>query len=185
MTFPDYIEKMRIESEKSDNPNLSQQEREDLSLVKLNYQRFSRILRTYKVDESLHEKVKKISAPQIWMIISEVSCGDSAQNIPYIARIAEINPLINLRIIPRDSNLDIMDLYLTNGKSRSIPKLVAFDEKGNELFQWGARPPEAQELVNRLSSQGMPNEKFLEQLHLWYARDRGKNLEREFKEILC
>lgn len=184
MTFSDYVVKMKIETEKSDDLNLSQQEREDLSLVKLNYQRFSRILRTYKVDVSLQEKVKNISSPQIWMIISEVSCGDSAQNIPYIARIAEINPLINLRIILRDLNLDIMDLYLTNGNSRSIPKLVAFDEKGNELFQWGARPREAQELVNQLRSEGMPKEKFLEQLHLWYGRDRGKSLEREFKEII-
>jgi hypothetical protein len=183
MTFSDYAEKMKIEAEKLDDPNLSQLEREYLSLVKLNYQRFSRILRTYKVDDSLVEKIKNISSPQIWMIISEVSCGDSAQNVPYIARIAEINPLIHLKIILRDSNLDIMDLYLTDGKSRSIPKLVAFDENGNELFQWGARPREAQELVNRLRSEGMSKEKFLEQLHLWYGRDRGKSLEQEFKEI--
>ena len=184
MTFSDYLEKMKTETEISDLSNLSDQEREDLTLVKLNYQRFSRILRTYKVDEMLHDKIKNISSPQIWMIISEVSCGDSAQNIPYIARIAEINPLIHLRIILRDSNLDIMDLYLTDGKSRSIPKLVAFDEQGNELFQWGARPREAQVLVNRLRNEGMPKEIFLEQLHLWYGRDRGKSLESELKEII-
>lgn len=184
MTFSDYVEKMRIEAEKLDDPNLSLQEREDLSLVKLNYQRISRILRTYRVGNSLQENIKKISSPQIWMIISEVSCGDSAQNIPYIAKIAEINPLIHLRIILRDSNLDIMDLYLTESKSRSIPKLVAFDENGHELFQWGSRPREAQELVDRLKSQGIPKEKFLEQLHLWYGRNRGKGLEFEFTEIL-
>jgi hypothetical protein len=118
------------------------------------------------------------------MVISEAWCGDSAQNLPYIAKIAECNPLINLRIILRDSNLDIMDLYLADGKSRSIPKLVAFDEDGNELFQWGARPKEAQELVTRLKNEGMEKEKFLEQLHLWYGRDRGRTLENELKIIL-
>lgn len=184
LTFSNYFEMMRIEAEKSDSPNLSQQEIEDRSLVILNHQRFSRIVRTYKVDESLHEIVKNISSPQIWMIISEISCGDSAQIIPYIAKIAEINPLISLRIILRDSNLDIMDHYLTDGKSRSIPKWVAFDEEGQELFQWGARPRQAQNLVNRLRNEGMPKEKFLEQLHLWYGRDRGKSLENELKEIL-
>ena len=117
-------------------------------------------------------------------MVSEVPCGDSAQNIPYIARIAELNPLIHLRIILRDSNLDIMDLYLTENKSRSIPKLVAFDENGYELFQWGSRPREAQELVNRLKSEGIPKEKFLEQLHLWYGNDRAKSLEFDFAEIL-
>lgn len=184
MTFSDYVEMMRIEAEKSENPDISDKEKEDRFLIKLNYQRFSRILRTYKVDDTLSERIKSISSPQIWMILSEVSCGDSAQNIPYISKMAELNPMIDLKIILRDSNPDIMDFYLTDEKSRSIPKLISFDETGNELFQWGARPKEAQELVTRLKSEGMPKDKFLEQLHLWYGRNRGKSIENEFDEIL-
>ncbi len=184
LTFSEYVEKMKLDSEISDLSKLSDKEKEDFPMVQLNYQRVSRILRTYKIDEELLGLIKKISSPQIWMVISEAWCGDSAQNLPYIAKIAEHNPLINLRIVLRDSNLDIMDLYLANGTSRSIPKLVAFDENGNELFQWGARPKEAQELVVRLKNQGMEKEKFLEELHLWYGRDRGRTLENELKGIL-
>ena len=184
LTFSEYVEKMKLDSEISDLSKLSDKEKEDFPMVQLNYQRVSRILRTYKIDEELLGLIKKISLPQIWMVISEAWCGDSAQNLPYIAKIAEHNPLINLRIVLRDSNLDIMDLYLANGTSRSIPKLVAFDENGNELFQWGARPKEAQELVVRLKNQGMEKEKFLEELHLWYGRDRGRTLENELKGIL-
>ncbi|MHB8904885.1 MAG: thioredoxin family protein [Melioribacteraceae bacterium] len=183
-TFSEYVEKMKLDSEITDLSKLSEKEKEDFPMVQLNYQRVSRILRTYKIDEELLGLIKKISSPQIWMVISEAWCGDSAQNLPYIAKIAEHNPLINLRIILRDSNLDIMDLYLANGTSRSIPKLVAFDENGNELFQWGARPKEAQELVVRLKNEGMEKEKFLEELHLWYGRDRGRTLENELKNIL-
>lgn len=149
LTFPEYVDQMRSDSEITDLSNLSDKEIEYLPTVKLNYQRLSRILRTYKIDEDLLGLIKKISSPQVWMVISEAWCGDSAQNLPYIAKIAECNSLINLRIILRDSNLDIMDLYLADGKSRSIPKLVAFNEDGNELFQWGARPKEAQELVTQ------------------------------------
>ena len=184
LTFSEYVEKMKLDSEITDLSKLSDKEKEDFPMVQLNYQRVSRILRTYKIDEELLGLIKKISSPQIWMVISEAWCGDSAQNLPYIAKISEHNSLINLRIILRDSNLDIMDLYLANGTSRSIPKLVAFDENGNELFQWGARPKEAQELVVRLKNQGMEKEKFLEELHLWYGRDRGRTLENELKEIL-
>lgn len=184
LTFPEYVDQMRSDSEITDLSNLSDKEIEYLPTVKLNYQRLSRILRTYKIDEDLLGLIKKISSPQAWMVISEAWCGDSAQNLPYIAKIAECNSLINLRIILRDSNLDIMDLYLADGKSRSIPKLVAFNEDGNELFQWGARPKEAQELVTQLKNEGMEKEKFLEQLHLWYGRDRGRTLENELKIIL-
>lgn len=184
LTFPEYVDQMRSDSEITDLSNLSDKEIEYLPTVKLNYQRLSRILRTYKIDEDLLGLIKKISSPQAWMVISEAWCGDSAQNLPYIAKIAECNSLINFRIILRDSNLDIMDLYLADGKSRSIPKLVAFNEDGNELFQWGARPKEAQELVTQLKNEGMEKEKFLEELHFWYGRDRGRTLENELKIIL-
>ncbi|MCX6167755.1 MAG: thioredoxin family protein [Ignavibacteriales bacterium] len=183
LTFSKYFEQMRLDSEVSDLSNLTVKEKEDLHMVKLNYQRVSRILRTYKMNEELLGLIKEISTPQIWMVISESWCGDSAQNLPYIAKIAESNPLINLRIILRDSNLDIMDLYLSDNMSRSIPKLVVFDEDGNELFQWGARPKEAQKLVTRLKNEGMEKEKFLEELHLWYGRDRGRTLESELKTL--
>lgn len=126
----------------------------------------------------------KITSPQIWMLITEDWCGDSAQNIPYIFKLAECNNNISLRLIPRDENPDIMDMYLTDGKSRSIPKLVAFDENGNELFQWGPRPEEAIKLVKDLKEQGFSKEEFEKKLHLWYAKNKGKNLEEEFIEIL-
>ena len=67
------------------------------------------------------------------MVITENWCGDSAQNLPYL-KIASCNPLIDFRIILRDDNLDIMDLYLTDNKSRSIPKLIA--KENGRAFQW-------------------------------------------------
>lgn len=42
----------------------------------------------------------------------------------------------------------------------------------------GPRPKFAQDLVNQLKSEGF-KEKFNEQLHLWYGRNRGKELELE------
>ena len=61
---------------------------------------------------------------------------------------------------------------------------LVFDENNNELFQWGPRPNEAQELVTRLKAEGKTKTEFLEQLHLWYGRNRGKVLESEMIELL-
>ncbi len=115
------------------------------------------------------------------MILTESWCGDSAQISPYIA---EQNQRIDLRILLRDENLDIMDQYLTDGKSRSIPKLIAFDCQGNELFQWGPRPAEAQAFVIKAKQDGIPKEHYLGKLHKWYASNKGKAIEDEFKKIL-
>ena len=47
----------------------------------------------------LRDEIDKIEDNQLWMVITENWCGDSAQNLPYIARIASLNKKIELRII--------------------------------------------------------------------------------------
>ncbi len=168
----------------ADYGGVSNDQKKLIDRDKLNYQRSLRIHKTYSVDPQLCELVINISEPQLWMVITENWCGDSAQNLPYLAKIASCNPLIDFRIILRDDNLDIMDLYLTDNNSRSIPKFIAFKENGEELFQWGPRPNEAQELVYKLKSEGKSKDEYLEELHLWYGRNKGKNLESEIINIL-
>ena len=163
--------------------SISNDQKKLIDLDKLNYQRSLRIYKTYSVDPQLCEIMKNIIEPQLWMVITENWCGDSAQNLPYLAKIASCNPLIDFRIILRDDNLNIMDLYLTDS-TRSIPKLIAFSKNGEELFQWGPRPREAQELIYKLKGEGKSKDEYLEELHLWYGRNKGKNLESEIINLL-
>ena len=184
LKFYEYFDAMQLKADTTDLTNLSEEVRMEYERVKLNYQRSSRIIRTHKTDDKLCLLINKISSPQLWMVITEDWCGDSAQNLPYIVKIAENNTKINLRILLRDQNIDIMDLYLTNGKTRSIPKLVVFNEKGDELFQWGPRPVEAQELIMKLKSEGLSIENYISQLHLWYGKNRGTSLEKELTQLI-
>lgn len=183
MTYTDYIFSIEKKFESINFDSLSDDEQNSYNTIKLNLARSYRIQKTFEASEVIKKVVEKIDAPQLWMVLTEDWCGDSAQNLTYIAKIAEINPKIDLRILLRDDNLDIMDLYLTNG-TRSIPKLIAFDENGNELFQWGAMPAKAQELVNDLKSKGMSKDEYIEKLHLWYAKDKGNEFEKELIQIL-
>jgi len=184
LTFSEYFNIMEVKVNLTNLSDLSEEERVTVEQLRLNYQRSSRIIRTHKLNDRLSGLIKQISSPQLWMVITEAWCGDSAQNLPYIVKIAECNPLINLRILLRDQNTDIMDYYLSEEKARSIPKIVAFNDEGDELFQWGARPKEAQDLVTKLKSERLSKEIFLNRLHLWYGRNRGKNLENEFIDII-
>ncbi len=183
LTYDEYFKLFKEKVENTDPDSLQEEARKYLEYSKLNFQRSTRIHKTYSVDPQLKEAIENITLNQLWMVITENWCGDSAQNLPFIAEIGKLSAKISLRIVLRDSNPDIIDLYLTNG-TRSIPKLVAFDESGNELFQWGPRPKPAQELVTKLKNEGMTHDKFIEQLHLWYGKNHGKELEYEFKRIL-
>lgn len=183
MTYEDYNNLFNEKIDAIVPQDLSPELAEQLNNTKLNFQRMNRINKTYKVNENLAKVVEEIDKPQLWMILTELWCGDSAQNIPYIAQIAKQNPLIDLRILLRDENPDIMDRYLTNG-TRGIPKIVAFDTDGNEIFQWGPRPKEAQELVLKAKQEGKPKKEFIELLHKWYAFNKGKNIEEEFLDLI-
>ncbi len=184
LTYNEYLNLFEKEISEKENIDLDEKEKVLFDYTKLNYQRSLRIQKSYKPSEELVSIINGIKAPQLWMVLTETWCGDSAQNLPYIAKIAELNNNIELRILLRDDNLDIMDQYLTNGTSRSIPKLVAFDKDGNELFQWGPRPKAAQDLVIQWKAEGLSKDEFIEKLHLWYGRNRGKELEEEFLSLL-
>jgi hypothetical protein len=149
----------------------------------LNLQRTNRIESTYTPSSKVRAAARAIQSLQLWMVLTEPWCGDSAQNLSYITKIAACSAAIDLRILLRDQNQDIMEAYLTNG-TRSIPKLVAFDAQGRELFRWGPRPQPAAELFSRLRESGGPSEDVRRKLHLWYARNRGRALEEEFLALL-
>ena len=183
ISYKEYYDLTKKEVESIDPANLADSDKNRHEDRKLNLHRMTRIEKHFVVSEELKELIKKINRPQTWMIISETWCGDSAQNIPIIAKTIESNPNITLKLILRDSNPDIMDLYLTNG-TRSIPIMVAFDHNGEELFRWGPRPHEAKQLFTDLKAQGLEKPMILEKLHLWYGRNRGAALENELKNLI-
>ena len=114
------------------------------------------------------------------VVIAEDWCGDASSTIPILAKLAATVPGLELRVILRDQNPDVMDRYLTNG-SRSIPIVIALDEEFRELGHWGPRPRELQAWVmeNRLK---VPKAELHPQVRQWYARDRGETTLREVLE---
>ena len=183
LDYAAYEASMREYAARSPNENMTAEEREHHDNAAINLQRASRISRTYQPSEKIRGIAAQLRQPQMWMLLSEVWCGDSAQCVPLIARIAELSPHISLRILLRDKHLDIMDAYLTGGK-RCIPMLVVFTAKGDELGRWGARPRSAQEIVTRAFAEGATKQIRLERLHLWYGRNRGVELEEELAALL-
>lgn len=183
ITYPEYLAAWEKKLNDLDPETLAEKEHTLWEYRKLNFQRSQRVQKTYRMPEALRNAVGVISEPQLWMVITEDWCGDSAQTLPVIAAIAGMNELIELKIIYRDAHPEIMDAYLTEGK-RSIPVLVAFDETGGELFRWGPRPQPAAALVRESLAQGLPKTEVYPKLHLWYGRDRGNTVSGEFLKLL-
>ncbi len=88
--------------------------------------------------------------------ISEVWCGHCMLNIPILLRFAE-KVKMDIRILKRDDNLQLMDQYLTNGK-RIIPIFIFIDEQGQEVAQWGPVAPSTKQHVALYEKQLPPKD---------------------------
>ena len=140
-----------VEEGKTTGPNQS----ESLAnFTRLNRQRMNRLEKTIELGLDLKTATQTSSRKQTWLIITEAWCGDAAQNIPIIEKIAAESDIIETRYILRDENPELIDRFLTNG-ARSIPKVIALDTDLLEvLWTWGARPKAAQELYLALHEEG-------------------------------
>ncbi|WP_077624992.1 thioredoxin family protein [Sediminibacillus massiliensis] len=104
-------------------------------------------------ERDTYDKISKKNLRAI--VLTEDWCGDAMMNVPILFHIAEKGN-IPVRLLPRDANLELMDQYLTNGKSRSIPIFIFIDENGKEVAKWGPRAPEVQRFIEE-SLENLPD----------------------------
>jgi len=162
------------------------QSEEYLAYTRICLQRMIRWNKTSKVSEALEQLLFQVNQPQVWLVITEAWCGDGAQSIPHLAKLADLNPLITLKIVLRDEHPDLMDAYLTKG-NRSIPKLIVMTaDLQQELFTWGPKPKYLLDLhaAFKQNSEGRSYSDFLEEVHLWYAKNKQKDLESEIYPLI-
>ena len=115
--------------------------------MKVNQEKMNTIYSQFTLNAEEKQQAQKIKDLGLKVIvISEDWCGDAMLNNPVLLRIAkEAN--IDVRFVLRDQNLELIDQYLTNGTSRSIPIFVFIDGNGEEKALWGPRASKLQDLV--------------------------------------
>src|SRR5690606_10978713 len=116
----------------------SEQSEERISYTKLNASRMRRLDKTTVIPRTDIEAFRGCAEKQTWLVLLESWCGDAAQAIPVLNKIAQEVPAIDLKILLRDENPELMNLFLTDG-SRSIPKLIVLDEAYGVVGSWGPR----------------------------------------------
>ncbi len=183
MTFAEYekcIDDLLAEG-KTTGPNQSEAM---VGYGRLNRQRMERLGKTVELGNEVRAALRSAGRKMIWLILTEGWCGDAAQNIPVIEKIAVASENIETRYLLRDENPELIDQFLTN-EARAIPKLIAIDAETFEILgSWGARPEKAQELYVRLREEGIAKPQIMEELQRWYNADRSNSLQIEFSSLI-
>jgi hypothetical protein len=151
----------------------------------MNKVRMDRLDKTTKVLPEIESHLKALDTHMTWLILTEAWCGDAAQVIPIIEKMADLTSEVETRYALRDEHPKLMDHFLTDG-GRSIPKIIALDKDHNVLGSWGPRPAEVQKMVQerKNSATPLPYSEFAVLVQKWYAKDRTVSVQKEFYTAL-
>lgn len=157
-----------------------------INYTQLNSRRMKRWDKTFRLDDSAIEKLASLNAGINWLVLTETWCGDAAPTMPVMNRITELNPNIELRVLLRDENLDLMDRFRTRG-TLSIPKLISFEgHTGRVLGEWGPLPTiAAQKASDYKRDHGKLTPEFKEELQRWFNQDKGKDTLSDMLKLLA
>jgi Thioredoxin len=169
-----------------ENKTTGHEQREDLiHYTQLNEARLHRLDKTLQVIDEVKTVLQNLTKKYTWLVISESWCGDAAQILPVINKMAEVSDRIDLRIVLRDDHEDLMNLFLTN-ETKSIPKLIIIDKATNEVVNdFGPRPQGAKQLIlDYKATHGIVDETAKIELQKWYLQDKGISTQKEIVELL-
>lgn len=116
---------------------------EYLSQIKVNKLRFKQYFGEFEPDEGEVERFRNLTqqsgGPAKVLAIGEDWCPDVYRGLPTMAKLAD-SAGVEVRVFPRDSNLDVMNEFLKEGKYQSIPVFVFYTEGLDYICHWIERP---------------------------------------------
>lgn len=165
-----------------------------LHYTRMNAMRMERLDKKTKLTEATINKLAAIDRSQIWLTITEAWCGDAAQIVPVLDKMANENENIELKLILRDEHLDIMDAFLTDG-ARSIPKVIILNAETLEVLgDWGPRPAELQaklipeiKAMKQMTDKAARKERYAKlstETQKWYNKDKTARIQEEFLDAV-
>ncbi|MFN2520522.1 MAG: thioredoxin family protein [Candidatus Limnocylindria bacterium] len=105
-----------------------------------NKDRFEENERAVEISAEDRVALARLARPLKVLVLAEDWCGDVIANLPVLGRLAQETGRLDLRVFPRDANPDLMDMYLNQGKYRSIPVFAFFDDDFREIGRFTERP---------------------------------------------
>jgi hypothetical protein len=183
-SYPEY--RKRVSDLLLEGKSTGNEQSDDLTHYStLNETRMNRLDKTMKITDENSLKLKSLKGEYIWLVISEGWCGDAAQILPIIHKMAEESGKIELKIVLRDENEALMNLFLTN-KAKAIPIVIVIDKQtGDALGNWGPRPKGAADFIKNYKKEfGAIDETAKTDLQLWYLHDKGLSTQQELINLM-
>lgn len=116
--------------------------------------------------------------------MAEDWCSDSVSSVPYIARLAEALPGVELRVVTSGPGAFVMEQYRSPDGRGTTPTVLLLDPSGAEVGCWIEQPSTLQAWWLAPPVEGESNRDRMQRKMAWYAEDAGRETVREMVEML-
>ncbi len=123
-------------------------------------------------------RARAVPGPWQLLVVAEDWCGDSANTIPYIARLVDSVPAITLRIVNSTDGHWVMERYRTPDGRAATPTVVLLDPAGDPAGCFVERPAPL-----RAALEAAPGSR-METITAWRRTDAGRSTVREIVALL-
>jgi hypothetical protein len=136
------------------------------------------------VSPDLITRMRALPEKRRLLIVTEDWCSDSANTVPYIARLVDGAPeRLEMRVVSSQVGKAVMEAHRTPDGRTATPTVVVLGADGRVIGAWTERPASTQAWF--LEKQNTTMQKPLhDELIDWYAKDAGKTTVSEIADIL-
>ena len=136
------------------------------------------------VTPDLITRMRALPEKRRLLVVTEDWCSDSANTVPYIARLVDGAPeRLEIRLINSQLGKTLMEAHRTPDGRAATPTVVVLGADGRVIGAWTERPSSVQTWF--LEKQNTTMQKALhDELLAWYAKDAGTTTVAEIADIL-
>ncbi len=126
-----------------------------------------------QVPDALRARVTALPGSWRLLVVAEDWCGDSANTIPYVAKLVDVAGNLDMRIINSTVGRAIMESHRTPDGRAATPTVILLTAGSEEAGCFVERPRYLQDWW--LSNEDKLSRKdLLDQKYAWYAEDQGQ-----------
>lgn len=184
MSYESYMDLVNSLAKDNASTGVDQSESR-INFTKLNQRRMKRWNKTLKVSDEVVASFADLEKKFTWIVLTESWCGDAAHVLPAVNKVASLSDNIEVKVLLRDENPELMNNFLTNG-TQSIPKVIMVDDaSGAVLDSYGPRPKLLADMVKEYKElHGKLTPEFKEEIQVWYNKDKGQTIVSELVDLL-
>lgn len=136
-----------------------------------------------QVPEDLSARAQKVGGPWRILVITESGCSDSVNSIPFIAKLVEVTPGLELRVVNSTVGRPWMEAHRSTDGRAATPTVLVLDDEFRIRGCWIEQPVALQAFWLPVVARGTMAQEVGTKM-AWYAEDEGRETLREFVEVL-